>query len=119
MRLIRVVALTPMLLLAAAAIVQAQKPAAVAEVQVAPAAITIQVGAEQRLVAVAYDADGNVITTAHYQWQSTNLNVVRVDSTGVVTAVGEGSAVVRAVATGSGRPPKHGAAVITVHKRAG
>jgi uncharacterized protein YjdB len=118
MRLFRWAALAPGLLLVVPAIVRAQRPA-VAEVQVAPAAITIQVGAEQRLVAVAYDADGNVLTTAHYKWQSTNLNVVRVDSTGVVTAVGEGSAVVRAEALGSGRPPKHGAAVITVRRRAG
>jgi len=114
-----VFALTPMLLLAMAGVCQAQKPAAVAEVQVAPAAITIQVGASQRLVAVAYDADGNVITTAHYRWLSTNLNVVTVDTAGVVTAVGDGSAVVRAVAIGSGAPPKHGVAVITVRRRAG
>jgi len=117
MRLIRWVVLTPALLLAAPAVARAQKPAAVAEVQVAPAAITIQVGAEQRLVAVAYDAEGNVITATHYRWQSTNLNVVRVDSAGVVTAVGEGSAVIRAEAIGAGRPPRHGAAVITVRRR--
>jgi len=113
-----VFALTPLLLLAISGIAQAQKPAAVAEVQVAPAAITIHVGATQRLVAVAYDADGNVITTAHYRWISTNLNVVTVDSAGIVTAVGDGSAVVRAVALGSGQPPKHGVAVITVRRRA-
>jgi uncharacterized protein YjdB len=118
MRILRVLAIAAPLLLAPA-VGRAQKPAAVAEVQVAPAAITIQVGAEQRLVAVAYDADGNVITTTRYQWLSTNLNVVRVDSAGVVTALAEGSAVVRAVAIGSGRPPKHGAAVITVRRRAG
>ena len=112
-------ALTPMLLLAMAGVVQAQKPAAVAEVQVAPAAIAIQAGNTQKLIAVAYDAAGNVITTAHYRWSSNNLNVARVDSTGTVTAVHEGSAVIRAEALGSGTPPKHGAAVITVRRRAG
>ncbi len=57
----------------------------------APAAITIQVGTTQKLIAVAYDAAGNVITTAHCRWSSNNLNVARVDSTGTVTAVGDGS----------------------------
>jgi len=109
-------ALTSMLMLGAAGVCQAQKPSEVTEVQVAPAAITIQVGASQRLVAVGYDAAGNVITTARYRWVSTNLNVVKVDSTGTVTAVGEGSAVVRAAAVGSGPPPRHGVAVITVHR---
>ena len=114
----RIFALTPMLLLAIAGVAQAQKPAAVAEVQVAPAAIAIQVDARQQLIAVAYDAAGNVITTAHYKWTSNNLNVARVDSTGTVTAVHEGSAVIRAEALGSGTPPKHGAAVITVRRHA-
>lgn len=114
----QILGLTPMLLLAIAGVGRAQKPPAVAEVQVAPAAIAIQAGTTQRLIAVAYDAGGNVITTAHYRWSSNNLNVARVDSTGTVTAVGEGSAVIRAEALGSGPPPKHGAAVITVRRRA-
>jgi large repetitive protein len=113
-----VFALTPMLLLAIAGVVQAQKPAAVAEVQVAPAAITIQAGNTQKLIAVAYDDAGNVITTAHYRWSSNNLNVAQVDSTGTVTAVADGSAVIRAEALGSGPPLKHGAAVINVRRRA-
>ncbi len=99
------------------AVARAQRPSGVAEVQVAPAAITLQAGTTQKLVAVAYDAGGNVITTAHYRWSSNNLNVARVDSTGTVSAIGEGSAVIRAEAVGSGPPPKHGAAVITVRKR--
>ncbi len=118
MKLSRWIALMPALLLAAPSIASAQRAAAVAEVQVAPAAIAIRVGTAQRLVAVAYDANGNVLTTARYRWTSNNLNVARVDSTGVVTAVGEGSAVIRAEALGSGTPPKHGAAVITVRRRA-
>jgi uncharacterized protein YjdB len=115
---LRIVALAASLLFLAPAIATAQKPAAVAEVQVAPAAIAIQAGNTQQLIAVAYDAAGNVITTAHYRWSSNNLNVARVDSTGTVTAVHEGSAVIRAEALGSGTPLKHGAAVITVRRRA-
>ena len=112
-----VFALTTMFMVAAAGVLRAQKPAAVAEVQVAPAAIALQVGTTQKLIGVAYDAAGNVITTARYRWSSNNLNVARVDSTGTVSAVGEGSAVIRAEALGSGAPPKHGAAVITVRRR--
>lgn len=108
-------ALTPMLLVTLSGICQAQKT--VAEVQVAPAAITLQVGTTQKLIAVAYDAGGTVITTARYRWSSNNLNVARVDSTGTVSAVAEGSAVIRAEAIGSGPPARHGAAVITVRRR--
>ena len=117
MRLTRWFALAPALLLAAPAVALAQRPAAVAEVQVAPAAITLQAGTTQRLVAVAYDAAGNVITTARYRWTSNNLNVAKVDTAGAVTAVAEGSAVIRAEALGSGVPLKHGAAVITVRRK--
>lgn len=111
----RVLALTPILLLVATGVCRAQKT--VAEVQVAPAAITIPPGTTQKLLAVAYDAGGNVITTARYRWSSNNLNVARVDSMGTVSAVAEGSAVVRAEAIGSGPPLRHGAAVITVRRR--
>ncbi len=94
---------------------QAQKP--VAEVQVVPAAVTMRVGGERKLAAMAYDADGNVLTAGvRYRWHSNNVNVAQVDSTGAVKAVGPGSAVVRAVAEGSGRPPKRGEAVITVRR---
>ena len=115
MRHLRVIAVAALMIIPALA--RAQHAGAVAEVQVAPAAIAIQVGTSQKLIAVAYDANGNVITTAHYKWTSNNLNVAQVDSTGTVTAIREGSAVIRAEALGSGPPPKHGAAVITVRKR--
>jgi uncharacterized protein YjdB len=93
----------------------AQKAKAVAEVQVVPAAVTLAVGAERRLTAMAYDADGNVIASGvRYRWLSNNVNVARVDSTGTVRAVAPGTAVVRAVAEGSGKPPKRGVAAVTV-----
>ncbi len=109
-------ALAPLLLVAAApSVAVAQKP--VAEVQVAPAAVTLAVGAEHKLAAMAYDADGNVIPTGvRYRWRSNNVNVARVDSTGTVTAVAPGSAVIHAVAEGSGRPPRRGEAVVTVRR---
>lgn len=111
----RVVALTSLLLLAAAGVCLAQKP--VAEVQVAPPSVTLKAGTTQRLTALAYDADGNVIAAGvRYVWSSNNVNVVRVDSTGTVTAVAAGTAVIRAEAVGSGTPPKRGAAAVTVRQ---
>jgi uncharacterized protein YjdB len=121
MRLRRMIALMPALIvsglfLAAPRAAPAQN--AVAEVQVAPPSVTLQVGAKQRLSALAYDADGNVIASGvRYVWSSNNVNVARVDSTGVVTAEAPGSAVIRAEAAGSGNPPKRGVAAITVRAR--
>ncbi len=107
-------ALSALALLASPALLRAQK---VAEVQVVPAAVTLPVGATHRLAAMAYDADGNVLVSGvRYRWSSNNVNVARVDSTGAVTAVGAGNAVVRAVAIGSGAPPRQGAAAVTVRR---
>jgi len=115
MRLTRWFALAPLLLMAAPAICLAQKP--VAEVQVVPAALTLRVGAERKLAAMAYDADGNVMTAGvRYRWSSNNVNVARVDSTGTVTAVGPGSAVIHAATESSGKPPRQGEAVVTVRR---
>ncbi len=114
MKNLRVCALAASVLMALPTVSLAQGK--VAEVQVAPAAITLHAGTAQRLVAVAYDAGGNVLTTVRYRWSSNNLNVARVDSTGTVTAVAPGSAVIHAVAEGSGRPARRGEAVVTVRR---
>ncbi len=116
---LKVCALASGLLFAVApAIAVAQQP--VAEVQVVPAAVTMRVGGERKLTALAYDAAGNVIPTGvRYRWVSNNVNVAQVDSTGTVRAVGRGSAVIRAVAEGSGRPPRSGVAAVTVREGRG
>ena len=94
---------------------RAQKP--VAEVQVAPPYVNLRVGARHRLSALAYDKDGNAIATGvRYAWSSNNVNVVQVDSAGTITAVGAGTAVIRAEAVGSGSPPKHGESAIRVRR---
>jgi uncharacterized protein YjdB len=112
-----IVALAAILSVAVTNVGRAQKP--VAEVQVAPAAVTLHVGAKHKLSALAYDADGNVIAAGvRYRWSSNNVNVARVDSMGAVTAVAAGSAVIRAEAVGSGDPPRRGAAAITVRRAA-
>ncbi len=113
---LRVLGFAASVLLLAPSVCLAQKP--VAEVQVAPAAVTLHVGAKHRLSALAYDADGNVIASGvKYRWVSNNVNVARVDSTGEVVAIGPGSAVIRAEAIGSGDPPRKGAAAVTVRRR--
>ena len=85
----------------------------------APEVVRLEVGATHRLSALAYDARGNVVTTVRFRWTSNNVNVAVVDSTGLVTAVAPGTAVVRAIAMGSGQPPRHGLAAVTVRRRAG
>jgi len=103
-----------LLLPAAAAL--ATQGAKVAEVQVAPASLTISVGANQKLHASAYDSAGNVIVTGvRYRWVSANVNVARVDSTGQVSGVAAGSAVVRAEVVG-GAALRSGAATVTVRR---
>ena len=115
MRLSTAFAFSTVAVMASPAILLAQRAKPVAEVQVVPAAVTMAVGARHRLAAMAYDADGNVMVSGvRYHWSSNNVNVARVDSTGTVTAVGAGEAVVRAAAMGSGSPPKQGAAAVTV-----
>ena len=77
----------------------------------------MRVGMTHRLSALAYDAGGNVIASGvRYVWSSNNVNVARVDSTGTVTAVAAGTAVIRAEAAGSGTPPKRGDAAIRVRR---
>jgi uncharacterized protein YjdB len=121
MKLGKYLALAPALLAAASlqlalpAVGFAQKP--VAEVQVAPPYVNLHVGAKHRLSALAYDKDGNVIASGvRYVWTSNNVNVAQVDSTGELTAVGAGTAVIRAEAVGSGNPPRFGQAAIRVRR---
>ena len=110
-------AVAPLILLVRPSVGLAQK--AVAEVQVAPPSVTMRVGMTHRLSALAYDGGGNVIAAGvRYVWSSNNVNVAQVDSTGTVTGVAAGSAVVRAEVVGSGNPPKRGEATVRV-RRAG
>ncbi|MFI5280333.1 MAG: Ig domain-containing protein [Gemmatimonadales bacterium] len=102
--------------LAATLSAKAAAQATVSEVQVAPGVLALTVGQTQRLHATAYDASGGVIVSGvRYHWVSANVNVARVDSTGLVTAVAAGSSLVRAEALGD-RPPKAGAALVNVRR---
>ena len=76
--------------------VNAPAPAAVASVQVAPASATLTVGDTRAFTATAKAGDGSTITGRTVTWSSGGPSVVTVSSTGVVTAVGAGTAQVLA-----------------------
>ncbi len=58
-------------------------------------------GETASLVATAFDGNGNAIVDAIFDWSSSDDAVVAVNSSGVVTAVAEGSVWVRATSDGS------------------
>ena len=67
-----------------------------AEVRVHPeSAILFAIGDTVRLTAEAVDANGHAVEHAEFDWSSSALGV-RVDDSGLVTAAGEGNAVVTA-----------------------
>src|SRR5438046_4090223 len=86
----------PSFLLAALALPSVALAQNVAEVQVAPPAVTIKVGERTGLLATAFDRAGNVIPTVRIIWSSNNVAVARVDNNGTVTGVGGGVAIVEA-----------------------
>src|SRR3989442_8000458 len=85
----------------------------VAEVQVAPPAVTIKVGERTGLLATAFDRIGNVIPTVRAIWSSNNVQVARVDNDGTVSGVAGGGAGLEArggARHGEGPAPGDGAA---------
>jgi uncharacterized protein YjdB len=72
----------------------------VASVTVSPAAATLAIGGTQQLVATLKNAAGNTLSGRTVSWSSANASVATVSSTGVLTAVGEGSASITATSEG-------------------
>jgi len=56
-----------------------------------------------RLTAVAYNSQGRAVPGARITWRSSSASVASVDSTGLLTAVGNGSATITAMAGGSAK----------------
>lgn len=83
------------------------------EVRVTPEVDTLAVGGTLRLSAVALDANGHEVEDTDYLWSTSNPTAVRVDDTGLVTAVGPGTGDIRARATRAGANYV-GSATITV-----
>ena len=61
-------------------------------VVVSPAEGTIALGDTLRLGAEAFDENGHAVDAAVFSWSSSNAGVARVDGTGLVEGVGEGTA---------------------------
>ena len=83
-----------------------------AEVTVAAVDATLLPGDTLRLTAVATDANGHPIASAGFAWSSSDTLVATVDTSGIVTARGSGSAVLSAALDGV-----EGQARITVESR--
>ena len=67
-------------------------------VVVSPAESTIALGDTLRLVAEAFDENGHAVEGAAFSWSSRDVGVARVDETGLVEALAEGTARIRATA---------------------
>ncbi len=65
---------------------------------VSPRADTIAPGDPLRLLAEAYDENGHPVESAQFSWSSSDVSVARVDGSGVVTGVAEGTATITAMA---------------------
>jgi uncharacterized protein YjdB len=80
---------------------------AVAQLEVLPPTVTLQVGQRQGVVATAYDARSNVLPTARITWSSNNLTVARVEpdvrQPGVATIVGVAPGIASVEAETGGR----------------
>ena len=75
----------------------------VASVTISPSPASVNVNWTVTLVATPRDANGNAMTNAPVSWSSSNSSVAAVSSSGVVTGVSVGSAVITASSgTGSG-----------------
>ena len=71
---------------------------AIRSATVSPATGTIALGNTLRLVARAYDENGQVVRGASFTWSSSNVAVATVDRSGLVRGTAEGTAIITATA---------------------
>src|SRR5206468_4962176 len=81
-----------------------------ANITISPQTATVDVGATQQLTATTLDANNNVLTGRVVTWSSSDPSRATVNSTGLVTGVATGIAVVTATSEG-----KSGSSQITVN----
>lgn len=75
----------------------------IATAEIAPAAIDLEPGLTEQAVALAKDADGNIVLTGDtWTWSSSDEAVATVSSSGLVTAIGHGMCEVTALEVESG-----------------
>lgn len=78
-------------------------------VSVQPSLATVQIGRSTTLTATVRDVTGAIVTDRAVSWASGNVAVATVSSTGVVTGVAAGTAIISATSGG-----KSGSATVTV-----
>lgn len=61
-------------------------PQEIVQIELAPTTADIAVGGSLQLDATAFDADGNAVSTALFEWRSSDPDIADVDGRGVVTA---------------------------------
>ncbi len=86
----------------------------VSTVTVSPTAMTIVVGGMFQFTAVATTAEGMVVEDVDFTWMSDDTDVATVDETGLVTAIGSGTAMITATGNGVTSMP----ATVTVEESA-
>jgi len=72
----------------------------VSSISINPSAVTIAVGASQQFTATPKDADGNALTSRSITWTLSDNTKATVSSTGLVTALAPGSAILTASSEG-------------------
>jgi alpha-tubulin suppressor-like RCC1 family protein len=78
-----------------------QQPPSVASVAVTPSIATlVSVGETVQLTAGAQDASGDTLSGKTFTWSSSDASIATVSSSGLVTAVGNGSATITATTAG-------------------
>ncbi|MDE3151748.1 MAG: Ig-like domain-containing protein [Gemmatimonadota bacterium] len=80
--------------------VTAPPTGAIASITVVPATTSLIVGDTLRLVATAYDAKSNIITTDTVAWASSDSSVATVSDSGTVTGLASGTANISATSHG-------------------
>jgi uncharacterized protein YjdB len=85
---------------AVAAATCSQSPAPVATVRVSPSTASLTPGQYTPLTAVPLDSAGNQLTGQTVTWSSSNTSIATVSSSGIVTAVAVGAAVITATSGG-------------------
>ena len=88
------------ILILAMGIAGCNEPATVASVQVTAPESTVEVGEEVQLTVTAHDAGGGVLEGLPVEWSSSDPAVATVSSSGLVTAVGQGTADLEATVDG-------------------
>src|ERR1700732_1197834 len=85
-------------------------PGGVATVTVTPATASIIVGKTQQFTAVAKDSNGNIISGVTFTWSSDTTPIATVNSSGLATAVAQGTAHITATTSSV-----NGTATLTVN----